>query len=400
MSARCRTVLHAVCLVAALGAGEAASGADAPVRVMAIIGSLVMQPHGSGVAGSVTDVFIDPVEHRVVALALDVDGRPRICGVNEIDFAGEAAANQRRPLRMPESCGKGAGTTPAAVWRRASEVTAAHVRDRGDAVVGEVKDLYVDPASGRVTHALVDFVPAWFPAEGWAAVPMASLQPQGKGYLAAFDPAVLRPSQPAKAAPPAPPRAVDVRLSKLLGRTVMDPGGRALGRVTELEIDLDRGIVVMAQVQSAGGKVECAVGAGGLSLGPDALRAPATALTAEAGCGAARIPGDARRIEARALLAAGVRDEGGETVGRLRDVVVSLDTGKLHYLVADFDAGWVRDGDVVALPLRRVERDGKDLYVRASLMELQQRPVFPGERLADVWSPVFAKGMDKYLYGR
>lgn len=400
MAGKSRTVLHALFLVLALGAAPAAHGADPPVRALEIIGSLVMQPQGGAVAGSVTDVFVDPVEHRVAALVLDIDGRSRVCAVQDIEFAGDASANQRRPLRMPEGCDKAGGMAASPAWRRASQIVAAHVRDPKDAVVGDVKDLYIEPATGRVTHALVDFVPAWFSGEGWAAVPIASLQPQGKGYVATFDPAVLRPSRPAKAAAPPPPRTVDVRLSKLLGRTVMDPDGKALGRVTGLGVDLARNVVATAEVQAADGKVECAVGAGGLALGPDALRAPVASLGADAGCGATPRAGSERLVRARALLAAGVRDDAGESVGRLRDVVVSLDSAKLHYLVADFDSGWVRDGDVVALPLRRVERDGKDLYVRARLMELQQRPVFPEDRLADVWSAPFASGMDKYLYGR
>jgi sporulation protein YlmC with PRC-barrel domain len=394
-----RTPLARVaCLLASIACFASAVASDPPVRALEIVGTLVLQPRGTGIVGSVTDMYLDPAEHRIAALGITVDGRPRVCAVRTIEWAGEASATQRRPVRLPEGCEKG-GITAEPSWRRVSEITAAHVRDKGNAVVGDVKDLFVEPASGRVTFALVDFVPAWFSSEGWAAVPIASLEPDGQGYIAAFDPAVLRPAEKPKPQAPAAPARADVRLSKLVGRPVVGADGKPLGRVSALRIDVEGHRLASAEVESDGGKTECLVGAGGLALAADAFHAAGESLAGEPGCGA-KAHRDARWVAARDLLAAGVRDDSGEEVGRIREVVVALDTAKVHYLVADFRSGWVRDGDVVALPTRPVERKDGRLYVHASLMELQGRPVFEEKRLADVWSPVFAKGMDKYLYGR
>ena len=397
MLAQARLALFSVALLSA-GAATLA-GAATTLRALDLVGRPVLDAGGAE-AGTVTDLFVDPAGHRIAALALDLQGRERVCAAEKIGFAGADAAPEPRPLRVPEGCEQRGGMAAAPQWRRASDITKAKVHDRDDAVVGEVKDLFVDPATGRVTHVLVDFVPAWFASEGWAAVPIASLRPQGAGYLAAFDPEALRPAAASKRPAPPPPRAkVDARLSKLLGRSVVDPEGHVLGRVTGLGLDLQRNVIATARVEAGGTKIECVVGPRGLSLSEEAFGAPAAPLSAQPGCGPGALASAPALMRARELLAAGIRDEGGESVGRLRDVVVSLGTAKLHYLVADFDSGWVRDGDLVALPLRPVEREDGRPFVRAALMELQKRPLFPEKRLADVGAPAFAEGVHRYLYG-
>lgn len=402
----CAFSLCACIGVAAPDVRAAKDPAAAPLRVTTLIGREVHDAAGA-VAGRVEDLFVDVGDRRVAALVLDLKGRPRVCGIREIAFADEdKPMEETRALRVPGGCDDVRGMAAKPEWRRASALATSAIRDRQQDAVGDVKDLFIDPASARVTHAVVDFDDAWYAAEGWVAVPMESLRlSEGAAFVAMFDRKDMRPSGAKGAAPPPAPPPVaraDVRLSALIGRPLVGERGQ-VGRITELAVDTARDVIAFVRVATGPvTMIECPVGPSAIILAPEVFRLPEgrAALEEIPGCGAIpELAGTGRYVLASELVKAAVKSESGERVGSLRDVVVELSNARLHYLVADFKGGWVQDGQLVALPLRPIERDNGKPAVRASLMELQRRPVFPEKRLADVWSPAFAKGMHQYLYG-
>ena len=236
----------------------------------------------------------------------------------------------------------------------------------------------------------------------WIARSVRLVAAAGLGAVSLL--AVAAPTEgtsPAAAAPPAPPPipARDVRLSRLVGAPVKATDGTQLGKVSAVFVDLQARRVHSLRVETQGGALSCQVGPSGLQLGRGGLTAPAAQgdLASFAGCAPAG-PDPATGVRARNLLDARFHDGDGDDVGNIRDVVVDARNGALHYYVGAFQPSWVQKGKVVALPLRSVERKDGQLVMRADLMELARYPVFDEARLQDVWSPVFASGMDRYLY--
>ena len=209
----------------------------------------------------------------------------------------------------------------------------------------------------------------------------------------------------ALAADPAPPSldGRDARLSKLIARPLDDPQGHAVARVRDAIVNLEQQRVVALVVDDHGTLRTCPIAPNALVLGLDDMRVPAgtatlDALHCEPGAPTRDMAAKPTRVRASDLLKAHFYDGSGDGAGEMREVVVDAKTGRIHYLLGSFRPDWVQAGQVVALPPRPVTMHDGHVALKADLFELQRLPLFEEKRIADVWSPAFAQGMDRYLH--
>ena len=126
----------------------------------------------------------------------------------------------------------------------------------------------------------------------------------------------------------------------------------------------------------------------GSRASPDS-NAPATSFDSH------RAPRSAPRPSPRAkaperLTKRNLVDYRGKEVGRLRDVVINLGTGKVHYAVAEFEASWVAAGHLVTV---RMPRDD----MKVELNALMGAMIFDQKAWPDLNNPQFLANIDAYL---
>jgi len=94
-----------------------------------------------------------------------------------------------------------------------------------------------------------------------------------------------------------------------------------------------------------------------------------------------------RFARASQMLKADVKDSINKDIGDVKDMVVNMKDGSVHYVVVKFDRAWNPVDKLVALPIRAFKsegRNGKDLVYVASRDELQNAPSFDKNRWPDV----------------
>lgn len=247
---------------------------------------------------------------------------------------------------------------PAGV-RATSDVVGSELKDASGTTIGQVQDLVFGP-EGKVKAVVASFTEAWYPEQGLVAVPWQSFDAAAPQLVAKFSADHIRPagSKPKPVAPPVPAKPVadmDLRLAKLLGLTLEDGGGQAIGKLEDLVVDPSARRVTALVVAASGQRLAVP-----LPLNVTKLDARAIAIDA--------MPGSAAPPAAGALLAsqiarAQLKSPSGDPVGRLRDVVVNLGSGRLRYVVAAFDPTWVGAGMVVAMVIPRVEANGTSVDI-------------------------------------
>ena len=405
-----RWMVRAACamgVVGALAAVTTVARADpaqaaAPVRAQEIVGRKVLDGDGRE-TGWVEDLVVDPGRGAVVGLVVAHDGRSVRLPVEGARYEDGKVHVRAADKEIDRLSRWKAPAEPA--LRRATKLIGQPLRARdGASTIATVKDLLVDIPSARVTHVVLEFDPSVKQQQGWVAVASNLVQADGDQLRAAFDPRNLHDAQARARQAQAPARRAelegrDARLSRLPGRLVKGVDDAELGQVTGALVDVRARRIAALLIDHGFDEYTCAVGKGALTIGRNEVRAPAGAgsLADVHGCSRGlRDPGG-DVLRGRELLQARFHDPRGNEVGRLAEVVVKADDGAFHYYVGDFNANWVQDGKLVGLPLRGVQRVDGGLVLEAHLMEMMHHPVFDEKRLEDVWSPAFAKGMDKYL---
>jgi sporulation protein YlmC with PRC-barrel domain len=309
-------------------------------------------------------------------------------------------------------------------FRRASEMVKAQLRDDQGKDVGDVKDLLVRTDDARVAHVVVEFDRSGYDKGGWVALPMSSVRPKGRDFVAAFKADHLRSAatkdakaERGKAGNAEPhPRAVeraatdrDERVSKLLGRKVVDPAGQDLARVKDLVIDTVERRVAYA-ILSVGGVAR---------IGDKPVAYPMPAREAwiegdkfvlqssqaklkampeyevERPYEAQAIP---RFMRASDLLDIDLVDHSGRDVGNLRDIVVNMASGEVRYVVADFDSAWVQDGKLFAVPFRQLRKAERhhDPVMQFGLNELHGWMIFDEGKWPDLNDPRYRSQVERY----
>ncbi|HZX33159.1 MAG TPA: PRC-barrel domain-containing protein [Rhodocyclaceae bacterium] len=191
--------------------------------------------------------------------------------------------------------------------------------------------------------------------------------------------------------------ARDVRASKLIGMTVKNPQGETLGKIDDLVVDVNNDRVHYAVLASGG-----VMGLGGklfaypvnlfrpgndkdelaLNVDKDRLKnAPGFERKNWPEWGNSQdkyradvdkyfgptvaikpVPNE-RLVRASTLIGKDVDDREGKKAGEVKDLVVNMGTGRVHYAVLDFNNSWMKTDNFMPVSLKSfsfpAERDSK-----------------------------------------
>ena len=421
-----QSILVAVLLMlASLAAPAQGTPAAQPLRATQLIDAEVVAPNGR-LVGGVRDLVVDTQEGRIAYAVLAVGS---IVGVTDFLAAfplpteGLTLGPGRVTLATTRQAVEALGGFPGSQWpdfnkaaegappaaqmryQRVTELTKAGILDRRGNRVGEVDDLLVNPADGKLAAIVIKFIPAWHDPASLVAVPPTSLGRKGASYVANFEASDMRPATAgapaakpaAPAAPPAPkgPEGTDMRLTRLIGTAVVDSAGKPLGQVRDLVLDAKS--YQVAQVHIAAGDRVVALPSSGRAAkvldGKVMLETDAAQLAALPAAAPQAAPGT---VLASRLLKAGIVDSTGKDVGTLEEVVVNVERARVHYAVAQFTPNWVQEGKLVALPLREV-KDGGRPAMRFDLNELNTTLFLDKASFSEVNSLEFRQMTDRYF---
>ena len=422
-----RSIFVAVILMlVCLGASAQGAPAAQPLRATQLLDAEVVAPNGR-VVGSVRDLVVDTKEARVAyavlfvgslvgatdylaAFPLPTEGLTLGAGRVTLDTTRERveALGGFPSSQWPDfnKAAEGAPPPPDVRYQRVTELTKAGIVDRRGNRVGEVDDLLVNAADGKVAAIVIKFIPSWNDSASLVAVPPASLGRKGANYVANFEASDMRPataaasSKPAAPAAPAAPKGpegTDFRLTRLIGTPVVDPAGGVLGQVRDLLLDARS--YQVTQIHIASGDRVAAFPMSGRAPkvldGKVMLESDAAQLAAMPAAAPQAAQGT---LLASRLLKSLIVDSTGKDVGSLEDVVVSVERAKVHYAIAQFTPNWVQEGKLVALPLRELKAaDGGRLAMRFDLNELNTTYFFDKASFPEVGSLQFRQVIDRYF---
>lgn len=225
----------------------------------------------------------------------------------------------------------------------------------------------------------------------------------------------------------------DMRASKIIGMKVRNPQDESLGKIDDLIVDVNNERVSYA-VLSFGGT---------LGLGKKLFAYPLAVFEPAAGRKdelvlnvekdkLKRAPGFERKnwpdwnentyrsdvdryfgptvtpkampnqhlARASELLGKKVDDRSGHHAGKLKDIVVNLGNGNLHYAILDFDKAWSVNDKLLPLSLKSFtfpDDQKKDLVLNVSKNELDMSYSFNASKWPDVSDPTYQRDIDKYL---
>ncbi|UXH80542.1 PRC-barrel domain-containing protein [Roseateles amylovorans] len=234
------------------------------------------------------------------------------------------------------------------------------------------------------------------------------------------------------AAPPQASVTRDARASKLIGKEVRNPQHQKLGEIRDLILDVNNDAIHYA-ILSFGG----AMGVGDklfafpltafqyqganedlvLDVTKERLRSapgfekrnwpnwaqPDYAMELERYFGATgKIPArpNARLLRASDLLGKNVDDQNGKDAGRVEDLVVSLRTAHVRYVVLEFDRAWSLNDKLLALPMKalKVPDDKKnDLVLTLTRNDLDAQQAFDRKQWPDLNEPGYRSSVDNWL---
>ncbi len=222
----------------------------------------------------------------------------------------------------------------------------------------------------------------------------------------------------------------DARVSKLIGTDVVNAKGEDLGEIEDLVIDTTNGKIDYA-VLSFGGFLGMGDKLFAYPLtqfkpsakdrGTLALNVYKDKLKGSPGFEAKTWPdfnkgeyrvqvdryhgyksGSAqhRYVRASDVLKGDVKDAQRKDIGDIEDVVVDLSSGKVQFVVVEFDRAWNPFDKLVAVPMRALtseDRDGTDLVYSASRDELKTAPSFKKSDWPDLSADMrFRSDMNRY----
>lgn len=244
----------------------------------------------------------------------------------------------------------------------------------------------------------------------------------------------VRPGQVRADEAAAAPASRDLRTSRLLGKPVLGVAGENVGRLEDLVVDVHDERVHYA-VLSFGGAMGVGdkhfafpmsafrLAANGESLllpgvspaqlqqapGFDRDRWPDWNAPGYAG-EVARFHGadprvaprpGARLVRASWLMGKHVDDRTGAGAGEVEDLVVDLATSRLHYVVIEFDPGWLSGERLLPLPVRALvlPRDpGADLVLAVPRARVERQLRWNEDRWPDLNDPAFKRKVDDSLH--
>jgi len=219
----------------------------------------------------------------------------------------------------------------------------------------------------------------------------------------------------------------NMRASELIGKNVTNPKGEGLGEIKDLVVDTAHGRVQYAVISFGGflglgdklfayplERFERSTERGKLVLNVDKDKmksAPGFEDKSWPNFGAATYRGEvdkfygtksqtnARFARASQILKGDVKDRSNNDIGDIEDMVVSLPTGQVRYIVLEFDRAWNPDDKLVAMPIKALKSedgDGTDLVYQANKETLKGAPSFEKNRWPDLADGRFTADVNRY----
>ena len=362
-----------------------------PVRLGEFDDRPVVDASGAKIA-DVYDVVIDTEEARAAYVVFSVGMRvvPVQLPSPEMTFAADKVV-----LAYPRGRLEGMPALDMAAlgarYKRGRDLLGTPFKDPTGILLGDVKDLMIELTSGVVAAVVVAFDPKVRQEKGWVAIPRESVRYQSGGYVATFKLDDMRPEAQARAeqqrfdAAKAAAATVDrdERLSELKGRSLIDPQGRVMGQIVDVVTD-GAGTKALYALVSVGGS-----GPSSIALPLQGATRNGTNYVVPSGAAAlAPAPAGGKRLSEQ--IGRPLVDSRGKEVGKVREMVVNLASGKVHYAVAEFDPAWIAAGYLVPI---KVPGDDRKIELNA----LTGSMIFEAARWPDINNPQFISNMDAYI---
>ena len=219
----------------------------------------------------------------------------------------------------------------------------------------------------------------------------------------------------------------EMRASDLIGKNVTNRNGEGLGEIKDLVVDTTNGRVQYAVIAMGGflglgdklyayplERFERTTERGKLVLNVDKAKmksAPGFEDKSWPNFGTATYRGEvdkfygtksastARFARATQILKGDVKDRSKNDIGDIEDMVVSVPTGQVRYVVLEFDRAWNPNNKLVAMPLKALkseDADGSDLVYQAERETLQTAPSFDKNQWPDLADGKFTSQVNRY----
>jgi len=104
-------------------------------------------------------------------------------------------------------------------------------------------------------------------------------------------------------------------------------------------------------------------------------------------------------VRASQLMDADIRDTQNKDIGEIEDLVVDMNSGRVHYAVVEFERGWFESDKLVALPMNALRPSGDkgELVFSGDRSRLSQAPSFEKTAWPDLNSPSYRGDLDRYM---
>ncbi|HYI06044.1 MAG TPA: PRC-barrel domain-containing protein [Reyranella sp.] len=196
---------------------------------------------------------------HVLAIAISMSIGSMAAAVAQTGAAGGADSSRGTASPAVTAPAGGAATSTGSATSATHELKAVrlskledvNIYDSNSKKIGEVEDLVLDPASGRVLHALVSIGGVMGVGDKDYAVPLKQLRVFSRS---AEDGVPVKVELGAAPDSLTPAKRLDkdspyVMGTKLIGSNVNDSGGKEAGEIEDLIVDLQEGIARVALVE-------------------------------------------------------------------------------------------------------------------------------------------------------
>ena len=99
------------------------------------------------------------------------------------------------------------------------------------------------------------------------------------------------------------------------------------------------------------------------------------------------------------LINKNVNDRAGKDMGEIDDIVVDMNSGKIHYAVLEFDQSWNLNDKLISLPMRVLTYpvDKGDLILNVDKAMIETKRAFDKNRWPDLNDKNYMADVDRYL---
>lgn len=99
------------------------------------------------------------------------------------------------------------------------------------------------------------------------------------------------------------------------------------------------------------------------------------------------------------LINKNVNDRAGKDMGEIDDIVVDMNSGKIHYAVLEFDQSWNLNDKLISLPMRALTyaADKGDLILNVDKATIETKRAFDKNRWPDLNDKNYMADVDRYL---